>query len=312
MIAEDAAGNLSSASNEVSAAIADTTPPGAPGSLAATASGTSVSLTWTAATDNVGVVRYNVHRSTTSGFTPSAANRIAQPTGTSYTDTGLAAGTYFYKVTAEDAAGNVGAPSAQASATIPDTTPPTAPTGLNATGGAGQAALTWTAATDNVGVVRYNVHRSTTSGFTPSAANRIAQPTGTSYTDTGLAAGTYFYKVTAEDAAGNVGAPERPGERDRHRPGTDRPRRRVRFRRRQRHDDRRPVGQRQHGHALERDLVDGRQVRQRPLLQRHQRARERERLELSRHHERDDARGLGQADAREHGLPDDRHEGADR
>ena len=311
VIAEDAAGNLSSASNEVSAAIADTTPPGAPGSLAATASGTSVSLTWTAATDNVGVVRYNVHRSTTSGFTPSAANRIAQPTGTSYTDTGLAVGTYFYKVTAEDAAGNVGAPSAQASATIPDTTPPTAPTGLNATGGAGQAALTWTAATDNVGVVRYNVHRSTTSGFTPSAANRIAQPTGTSYTDTGLAAGTYFYKVTAEDAAGNVGSPERPGERDRHRFGTDGPRRRVRVRRRQRHDHRRPVGQRQHGHALERDLVDGRQVRQRPLLQRHQRAGERERLELARHHERDDARGLGQADGREHGLPDGRHEGAD-
>ena len=46
---------------------------------------------------------------------------------------------------------------------------------------------------------------STTSGFTPSTANRIAQPTGRSYTDTGLAAGTYFYKVTAEDAAGNVG-----------------------------------------------------------------------------------------------------------
>ena len=207
VIAEDAAGNLSTASNEVSAAIADTTPPGATTGLAANASGTSVSLTWTAATDNVGVVRYNVHRSTTSGFTPSTANRIAQPTGTSYTDTGLAAGTYFYKVTAEDAAGNVGAPSAQASATIADTTPPTAPTGLNATGGAGQAALSWTAATDNIGVVRYNVHRSTTSGFTPSTANRIAQPTGTSYTDTGLAAGTYFYKVTAEDAAGNVGAP---------------------------------------------------------------------------------------------------------
>ena len=44
-------------------------------------------------------------------------------------------------------------------------------------------------------------------GFTPSAANRIAQPTGTSYTDTGLAAGTYYYRVTAEDAAGNLGPP---------------------------------------------------------------------------------------------------------
>jgi fibronectin type 3 domain-containing protein len=207
VLAEDAAGNLSQPSNEASAAIADTTPPSTPGGLAGTVNGSSVALSWTASTDNVGVVRYNVHRSTTSGFTPSAANRIAQPTGTSYTDAGLAVGTYFYKVTAEDAAGNLSAPSAQASATIPDTTVPSTPTNLNATGGAGQAALTWTAATDNVGVVRYNVHRSTTSGFTPSTANRIAQPTGTSYTDTGLAAGTFFYKVTAEDAAGNVSTP---------------------------------------------------------------------------------------------------------
>jgi hypothetical protein len=85
-----------------------------------------------------------------------------------------------------------------------DVTAPSTPTGVTATGGAGFANLSWTAATDNVGVVRYNVHRSTTSGFTPSAANRIAQPTGTTYNDTTLAAGTYFYKVTAEDAAGNL------------------------------------------------------------------------------------------------------------
>ncbi len=86
-----------------------------------------------------------------------------------------------------------------------DTTPPTAPTGLAATGTPAQVALTWTAATDNVGISRYNVHRSTTAGFTPNTGNRIAQPTTTSYTDTGLATGTYYYKVTAEDTAGNVG-----------------------------------------------------------------------------------------------------------
>ena len=50
------------------------------------------------------------------GFTPTPANRIAQPTGTSYTDTGLAAGTYYYRVTAQDAAGNVGPASNEASA----------------------------------------------------------------------------------------------------------------------------------------------------------------------------------------------------
>ena len=209
--AEDAAGNVSGLSNEVSATIADTTPPSAPSGLAASVAGTTASLTWNAATDNVGVVRYNLHRSTTSGFTPSAANRIAQITGTSYSDSGLGAGTFYYKVTAEDAAGNIGPASNETAATIADTTPPTAPGGLTATGAAGQAALSWTASTDNVGVLRYNVHRSTTSGFTPSAANRIAQPSGTSYTDAGLAAGTYFYKVTAEDAAGNISVPEQPG-----------------------------------------------------------------------------------------------------
>ncbi len=169
------------------------------------AGGSTVNLNWTAASDNVGVARYNVHRGTTSGFTPSAANRIAQPTGVSYADTGLASGSYFYKITAEDAAGNVGPASNEANATVGDTTAPGPPSGLTANGGVGQVSLSWTAASDNVGVVRYNVHRSTTSGFTPSTANRVAQPTAASYTDSGLAAGTYYYRVTAEDAAGNVG-----------------------------------------------------------------------------------------------------------
>ena len=202
--AEDAAGNISAASNEASATVADATPPSAPTNLAASAAGSTVNLSWTAATDNVGVSRYNLHRGSTAGFTPTAGNRIAQPTGTSYSDTGLAAGTYFYKLTAEDAAGNISALSNTANATVADTTPPSTPTGLSANGGAGQANLSWTAATDNVGVSRYNLHRSTSSGFTPTTANRIAQPTGTSYTDTSLAAGTYYYKLTAEDAAGNI------------------------------------------------------------------------------------------------------------
>ena len=191
--AEDAAGNISAASNEATATVADATPPTAPGTLTATAAGSTINLSWGAATDNVGVSRYNLHRGTTSGFTPSTANRIAQPTGLSHADTGLAPGTYFYKLTAEDAAGNIGPLSNTATATVADTTPPSTPT-LAATGGAGQATLTWTAATDNVGVTRYNLHRSTSNGFTPTTANRIAQPTGTSYTDTGLAAGTYYYR----------------------------------------------------------------------------------------------------------------------
>ena len=206
VLAEDAAGNLSAASNEHAATVADATPPSAPGGVTAITAGSTINVSWTAATDNVGVARYNVHRGATSGFTPSVVNRIAQPTGTTYADLALAPGTYFYKLTAEDAAGNIGPVSNTGSATVLDTTAPTAPTGLAGTGGAGQVALTWSAASDNVGVARYNVHRGTTAGFTPSVGNRIAQPIGTSYADTGLAAGAYYYRVTAEDAAGNVGA----------------------------------------------------------------------------------------------------------
>jgi fibronectin type 3 domain-containing protein len=185
----------------------DASPPTAPGTPSVTTSIGRANLSWAPATDNVGVVRYNLHRSTTSGFTPSLSNRVAQPTGTSYSDTGLAGGTYYYKVTAEDAAGNVGSPSGEAQAVVPADQPPSAPTGLTAATSIGTASLVWNVATDDVGVVRYNVHRSTIAGFTPSLANRIAQPTGTTYVDSGLAGGTYYYKVTAEDTAGQLSQP---------------------------------------------------------------------------------------------------------
>jgi hypothetical protein len=102
--------------------VADTQPPSAPGTLTASGGSGTASLSWGAATDNVAVAGYNVYRSTTSGFAPGSANQITQTSGTSYTDGGLAAGTYYYLVTAFDAAGNVGPPSNQASATV--TAPP--------------------------------------------------------------------------------------------------------------------------------------------------------------------------------------------
>ncbi len=288
----------------------DTQAPGAPGNLTATVqNATDVRLNWTAATDNVGIAEYRVHRSATTGFTPSAANRIATVSGSTltYTDPGRPVGTWYYQVVAADAAGNAGTSSLEEDATIvPDTTPPTvsvtapaasatvsgatvslaataadnrgvasvqfridgsnvgsadtsspysltwdsrtvadgphtvtavatdtatlqttsasvaitvnnapapdtqaptAPSGLTAAGATNSVQLNWTAASDNVAVVRYNVHRSTVAGFTPSAANRIAQPTSTSYPDPGLAGGDYYYRVTAQDAAGNVGPP---------------------------------------------------------------------------------------------------------
>jgi hypothetical protein len=104
----------------------DTTPPSAPGTLTATASGSSASLAWGAASDVVGVTRYDVYRSTTSGFTPGTGNLLTSTNGSTLatTDAGLSPGTYFYRVTASDAAGNTGPPSNEASVTIPPSSGP--------------------------------------------------------------------------------------------------------------------------------------------------------------------------------------------
>jgi endoglucanase len=78
-----------------------------------------------------------------------------------------------------------------------DTTPPTAPTALTVTGTTTTSAtLSWTAATDNVGVAGYNVYR---------GSALVGTSTATSFTDTGLTPATaYSYTVKAFDAAGNV------------------------------------------------------------------------------------------------------------
>ena len=88
----------------------DTTPPSTPAGLTVSATtASSVSLTWTASTDNVGVTAYDVYRgSTLAGSTA----------GTSFTDTGLTASTaYTYTVKARDAAGNVSPASTAVTAT---------------------------------------------------------------------------------------------------------------------------------------------------------------------------------------------------
>ena len=191
-----------------SAGGSDTTPPTDPTGLTATANGSAgINLTWTASTDNVGVTGYLVERCQGAGCSTFA--QIATPTGTTFGDTGLTAGTsYSYRVRARDAANNLSGYSATASATTttaPDTTPPTAPTGLTATAnGSTGINLTWTASTDAVGVTGYFVERCI--GSTCSDFAQVGTPVvGTTFADTGLTASTtYRYRVRATDAANNL------------------------------------------------------------------------------------------------------------
>jgi glucose/arabinose dehydrogenase len=114
--ARDAAGNVSQASPTVTVSVpqcqADTEPPSTPTGVTATASGTTVTVRWSPATDNVGVTGYEVLRDgTVVGSTSGAAT-------TSFTDSGLAANTrYRYQVRARDAQANRSAPSTEVAVT---------------------------------------------------------------------------------------------------------------------------------------------------------------------------------------------------
>lgn len=177
--------------NGTTLTLADTGAPTVPtGLVTTTRNMTSLTISWTAATDNVAVTGYRVFRNDVS---------IGTPTATTFTDTGLSPNTsYAYKVAAFDAAGNQSsATSALNVSTLPDTQAPTAPgkptspsqtmTSIN---------LSWTASTDNVAVTGYRVFRNGT---------QVAVQPSPSYTDTSLAVNTsYSYTVAAVDAAGNA------------------------------------------------------------------------------------------------------------
>jgi hypothetical protein len=168
---------------------ADTTPPTQPGNLNASSTGaTTANLTWTASTDARGVTGYDVWRDGVLRGTVS---------GTTFGDTGLVGGTtYNYSVIARDGAGNSSTPATKSwTQPIPDTTKPTAPV-LTGTATKQKVSLSWTAATDNVGVVGYRIYRNGVLWVTLGSAARSYSGARNNK--------TYTYWIVAYDAAGNV------------------------------------------------------------------------------------------------------------
>src|SRR6478752_4755550 len=179
----------------------DSTPPTAPTTVTGTVVSTSrIDVSWSGATDNVGVTGYHLFRD---------GVQIADQAGTSFTDSTASPDTsYSYTVVAVDAAGNVSPASAPATVSTtgaPDGTPPSQPGNLTATAASSsQVNLTWTASTDNVAVTGYRVYRDGTQLQTPTPPD--ATPP-TTYTDDTAQPGTaYSYQVSAVDAAGNESA----------------------------------------------------------------------------------------------------------
>lgn len=194
--AYDAAGNRSESATITvgTSPCADASAPSAPAGLALLArTSTSVSLSWAASSDDVGVVGYGAYRD---------GELLGSTVQTTYTFAGLACNTSrTFGIDAYDAAGNR---SARANVVVQtaacgDVQAPSSPAQLaiTATSATGFT-LSWAASSDDVGVPGYDV-------FANGA--KVATVTGTSAVLGNLACGTsYQLGVEAFDSSGNRSA----------------------------------------------------------------------------------------------------------
>ena len=182
------AASNSGGTGEQSSTTSTTTRSGTPEDVTAeTASSTSITIRWSAVS---GATGYRIYRSTsdTGTFT-----EVGTSTTTSYTNTGLTAGTnYFYKVAAYNSGGQ-GVQSNAVNVNAVGT-----PTGVTATAASTSSiTVSWNSVT---GATGYRIYRSTSSSGT---FTEVGTSTTLSFTNTGLTAGTiYYYKVAAYNSSG--------------------------------------------------------------------------------------------------------------
>mgnify|MGYP000205644326 CR=1 FL=1 len=174
----------------------DVTPPSQITGLQLTpVSSSRIDLAWNKSSDNVGVIGYKVKK------TDGTLIKTIYSDTPSFSNTGLQPSTnYCYRVTAFDAAKPANestyAEGCAATLAAPDTTAPTAPTGLSVTViSKNLIDLSWNKSTDAVGVTGYKIYRD---GSLLKSAN------STAVSEYGLVPNTnYCYEVSAFDAAKN-------------------------------------------------------------------------------------------------------------
>ena len=168
----------------------------------ATAGDTKVTLSWTAVS---GASSYKLYWGTVTGIT-SSSTTISNISTNSYSHTGLSnSTTYYYKIAAVNSAGTgtlsseVSAAPASSSDNSSSTTTLSAPSGLTATGAAGQVALDWTAVS---GASSYTLYWDNSTGVSISSSS-ITSISNDNYTHSSLDNGTaYYYKVATVNSAG--------------------------------------------------------------------------------------------------------------
>jgi hypothetical protein len=165
--------------------------PSAPGNVTAAVAGSNVDVSWQAATDDGSIAHYKVYRSGTLLAT-------LGPGTLSYQDTPPTGQAFVYAVAAVDDSAIQGQPGASQAVSVGDATPPSIPTGVQATVAGHSIDVAWVPSVDDVGVDHYLVFRD---------GVLLGSPTGTSFTDASPGIGQLEgYAVRAVDDSGNESA----------------------------------------------------------------------------------------------------------
>ncbi|MBZ5555735.1 MAG: fibronectin type III domain-containing protein [Acidobacteriia bacterium] len=184
---------------------AGATAPGAPSGLTTTASGSSVTLTWSAPSSGDPVVTYIIEAGSASGL----ANLASFATGstvTTFSTGGVPNGTYYVRVKAQNGSGTSAA-SNEAVLVIgvaSCSSAPNAPTGLAGTVNAHTVTLSWNAPSGGCAPTSYILQAGTTPGSSAVANSNVGN--ATSIVATGVPSGSYFVRVVAANAFGQSGA----------------------------------------------------------------------------------------------------------
>jgi hypothetical protein len=162
-------------------------PPAAPESSTYFFDGSTgtVTVNWSSVPNTI---KYSLEWSTDRYFGDPTTEQIYSGSSSSHSQTGLAPGTYYYRVRAENPCGESGW-------TDGDTCiPPAAPVWINypSSSTTGTFNVSWTAVS---GATSYVLERSTSSSF--NSTTGVYSGSENSFSQTGLGSGTYYYRVRA-------------------------------------------------------------------------------------------------------------------
>jgi hypothetical protein len=174
--------------------------PEAPINLSAAISGSTVTLSWTAPPS--GSTSYILEAGSGPGRTDIVPAFNTGSSATTIVFTNVPAGTYFVRVRASNSTG-VGAASAEVVVIVSGSgsCPPSPPVGLSSTVAGATVTLTWNPPGGSCPAASYIIEAGSAAGLS-NLANFNTGSSGTSFTATGVASGTYFVRTRATNSSG--------------------------------------------------------------------------------------------------------------